>query len=40
MGIILKKSETGVIKYFLKGADSVIQEKVSKHDKYWIMEEA
>lgn len=36
MGIILKKESTGEILFFVKGADSVIMEKVSVEDKIWI----
>lgn len=40
MGIILKKNSTGEFLFFLKGADSVIMEKVDIEDKLWIEEEA
>ena len=39
MGIIVKNMESSVITFFLKGADSVISEKVNKQEKIWINEE-
>lgn len=40
MGIILKKLSNNEIIFYVKGADSVIMEKVSVEDKIWIDEEA
>ena len=40
MGIVAKSKKTNQIYFYLKGADSVIMDKVSVEEKLWIEEEA
>lgn len=40
MGIVVKKESTGELIFYLKGADSIIMEKISEEDSMWVNEEA